>query len=51
MASAITDIFYVARKLVGEDRARKAVRTCLQTFEICGVDRTELEHALAPVAA
>jgi predicted nucleic acid-binding protein len=45
MASAITDIFYVARKLVGQDLARKAVRTCLATFEICVVDRAALELA------
>ena len=47
MASAITDIFYVARKLVGVEVARKAVGTCPATFEICGVDRAELERAQA----
>lgn len=47
MASAMTDIFYVARKLVGLELAYKAVRTCLATFEMCTVDRTALEQALA----
>src|SRR5688572_26864984 len=47
MASAITDIFYVARKLVGVEPARKAVATCLAAFWICGVDRAALELAQA----
>lgn len=45
LASAITDIFYVARRLAGLEIARTAVRTCLEAFEICVVDRRTLEQA------
>jgi predicted nucleic acid-binding protein len=45
MASALTDIFYVARRLVGRDAARIAVQTCLDAFEFCPVDRRTLELA------
>ena len=44
-ASAITDVFYVARRLVGREIAREAVRTCLEAFEVCVVDRRTLEEA------
>jgi predicted nucleic acid-binding protein len=46
IASALTDIFYIARKIVGLERAYKAVHTCLDTFEICTVDRQALEQAV-----
>ncbi len=45
VASALTDIFYVARRLKGLDDARTAVRLCLEAFEICPVDRHTLEQA------
>ena len=45
MASTLTDIFYVARRLVGREAARTAVKTCLDTFEFCPVDRRILELA------
>ncbi|MBI3912854.1 MAG: PIN domain-containing protein [Chloroflexi bacterium] len=44
-ASALTDIFYVARRLAELDTARAAIRVCLESFEICTVDRQTLEHA------
>jgi len=45
MASALTDIFYVARRLAGRETARVAVQTCLDAFEVCPVDRHALELA------
>ncbi|NOT63047.1 MAG: PIN domain-containing protein [Acidobacteria bacterium] len=45
-ASALTDIFYIARKHSGLTSAFDAVRVCLDTFAICQVDRRALEDAL-----
>lgn len=45
MASALTDIFYVAHRLAGLETARTAVQTCLEAFEFCPVDRRALELA------
>lgn len=47
MASAITDVFYIARRLVGLEKAHRAVETCLEAFEFCPVDRNALEQAKA----
>ncbi len=47
LASAMTDIFYIARRLAGLEMARTTVRTCLEGFEICTVDRQALEQAEA----
>jgi predicted nucleic acid-binding protein len=47
LASAMTDIFYIARRLAGLEIARTTVRTCLEAFEICTVDRQALEQAEA----
>jgi len=47
LASALTDIFYIARRLAGLEIARTTVRTCLEAFEICTVDRQTLEQAEA----
>lgn len=44
-ASAVTDIFYVARRLTDLTRARQAVQVCLDAFEIATVDRGTLERA------
>ena len=44
-ATSLTNIFYIARKHVNLEAARDAVRTCLETFEICAVDRAVLESA------
>jgi predicted nucleic acid-binding protein len=39
-ATLLTDIFYVSRKLPpGSEGARAAIQTCLDTFDICTVDR------------
>lgn len=46
-ASSLTDIFYIARKLVGEGPARTIVRDCLDTLDILGVDEKALEEAYA----
>jgi len=45
MASALTDIFYIARRLAGKESARAAVQTYLDAFEFCPVDRHTLERA------
>lgn len=45
-ASALTDIFYIARKQKGLDAAHNAVRVCLDAFAICVVDRLSLEQAV-----
>ena len=44
-ASAITDIFYISRKLVGRDRARVIVRTCLDRLHVVSVTRDMLDAA------
>lgn len=46
VASTLTDIFYIARKIIGRETAIEAVELCLTTFAICPVDRTVLEQAL-----
>jgi predicted nucleic acid-binding protein len=50
-ASSFTDIFYIARKLVGPPAARAAVRDCLDVLTVLPVERTDLEtdHA-SPLA-
>ena len=47
LASAMTDIFYIARRLAGLEIAHTTVRTCLEAFETCTVDRHALEQAEA----
>ena len=46
-ASAITDIFYIARRLTSLEIAHTAVLTCLEAFQICTVDRRVLEEAIS----
>ncbi|HRE29824.1 MAG TPA: PIN domain-containing protein, partial [Anaerolineales bacterium] len=46
-ASAITDIFYVARRLTDIVRARQSVQICLDAFNVGTVDRSVLERAQA----
>ena len=46
VASAMTDIFYIARRLKSVDMALEAVRLCLAAFDICPVDVDVLERAL-----
>jgi predicted nucleic acid-binding protein len=45
VASTITTVFYVARRLADLQTARFAVRTCLEAFEIVAVGREALELA------
>ena len=42
---SIATVFYIARRQVGTDQARTAVRECLQVFEIATVDRSVWEAA------
>lgn len=44
-ATTVTDVFYVARKLVGVERTLEAVRLLLATFEVCAVNKATLEYA------
>jgi predicted nucleic acid-binding protein len=46
-ASALTDVYYICRKLVGPEAARQVVRTCLDELTLLPVDRAALEHAFA----
>lgn len=46
-ASAITDIYYVARKLTDNVLARQSVQVCLDAFNVGTVDRAVLERAQA----
>lgn len=46
-ATTLTDIFYVSRRVAGLDTARQVVRTCLDGFEVCPVDRDALQQAEA----
>lgn len=45
-ASALTDLYYISRKQVGNVQAGQVVRNCLANFEICTVNRLVLEYAL-----
>ena len=44
-ASAITDLFYSARRATNVATARFAIGLCLATFEVCPVDRQAIEQA------
>lgn len=44
-ASAVTDIFYISRRLVGAEKAFEAVDLCLQAFEVVAIDRAVLDAA------
>lgn len=46
-ASSLTDIFYIARKLVGQERAHQIVNRCLDELIIVPVDRVVLAQACA----
>jgi predicted nucleic acid-binding protein len=45
VATSLTNLFYVSRRLIGTEKARAGVRICLATFEIIPVGRLELEQA------
>ncbi|HDQ73919.1 MAG TPA: PIN domain-containing protein [Chloroflexi bacterium] len=44
-ACALTDIFYIAHRLNTLEKARAAVRICLEAFEVCTVDLAALKLA------
>jgi len=46
LASSITDIYYIIRRLRGSAIALVAVQTCLGVFRIIEVGRGDLEDAL-----
>ncbi len=41
-ATTFTDIFYIAKRQQDVTKAATAVDTCLQTFEVCSVNRQSL---------
>jgi predicted nucleic acid-binding protein len=45
VATGLTNLFYVSRRIIGIEKARAAVGVCLATFEIIPVGRLELERA------
>ncbi len=45
VATSLTNLFYIARRVIGSDQARLAVRTCVQSFSILGVDKSVLQRA------
>jgi predicted nucleic acid-binding protein len=47
VATAVTNIFSISRRLIGTEKARAGVGICLATFEIIPVGRRELEQANA----
>ena len=46
-ATTVTDIYYVARRWSGIEKAREAVRICLATFQIGVIDAETLKQAMA----
>jgi predicted nucleic acid-binding protein len=47
LASTLTDVFYIARKQVGRDRARASIEACLRVYSILSVTREMIERAFA----
>ena len=45
VATTITNLFYIARKLVGQSLALSGVRDCLAAFDVVPVDQTILQDA------
>jgi predicted nucleic acid-binding protein len=45
-ATTLTTIFYLMRKLKGNDKAEQLVADLLRYFEICAIDRHVLQNAL-----
>ena len=45
VATTITNLFYIARKLIGQPLALSGVRDCLAAFDVVPVDQTILEDA------
>ena len=44
-AITLSNMFYIARKVKGIEAAFELIGICLETFEICPVDRRTLEEA------
>lgn len=45
VATSLTNLFYIARRILGRDEARRAVRTCMQSFAILAIDGPLLQQA------
>jgi predicted nucleic acid-binding protein len=45
VATGLTNLFYISRRIIGIEKARAAVGVCLATFDIIPVGRLELEQA------
>jgi hypothetical protein len=45
VATSLTNLFYITRRILGTDEARRAVRNCLQTFVVLAVDGPLLRQA------
>jgi predicted nucleic acid-binding protein len=45
VATSLTNLFYVSRRIIGTEKARAGVHIYLATFEIIPVGRLELEQA------
>lgn len=45
--TTLTNVFYVARKLVGLDRARTIIVLCTENFRIAAVDEAVLRDAIS----
>jgi len=45
-ATTLTTIFYLMRKLKGNEKAKQLVADLLRYFEICAIDRHVLQNAL-----
>jgi predicted nucleic acid-binding protein len=46
LASTLTDVYYIARKQVGRDRAHTSVRECVRVYTILPLTRELVERAL-----
>lgn len=44
-ASALTDIFYISRRIVGAEKAFQVVDLCLSAFVVIAVDRAAIDLA------
>ncbi len=42
VATGLTNLFYISRRIIGTEKARAGVPICLATFEIIPVGRQEL---------
>jgi predicted nucleic acid-binding protein len=47
VATTVTNLFYIARKLVGQPLALQGVRDCLAAFDVVPVNQTILDAAAA----